>query len=310
MSSGEKVRKQSSMKILILGSNGFIGSHLKDRALKSGDEVRSVDVSGAGENHFVIDPISVDLEKLKPILSNQPNVCVFAAGSSSVQGSFENSDRDFFSNVTCAKMWLSALQEYSKSTKFLYLSSAAVYGNPVQLPITENSQTTPISPYGHHKLDAEKLLFELNKNCGVPTLSARIFSAYGPGLRRQLFWDMSQKIALEGKLQLSGSGNETRDFIYIDDLVDALFLLIKKQSFDGGVVNVASGKSHSISMVAGLFVESFRPSAQIIFTGSHRVGDPISWDVSISKLQKLGYCASVAIDKGIKNYIRWLEEKG
>jgi dTDP-glucose 4,6-dehydratase/UDP-glucose 4-epimerase len=101
-------------------------------------------------------------------------------------------------------------------------------------------KNAPISPYGYHKLAAENLCKEFNDIYNIQTLIVRIFSAYGPGLKKLLFWDLHQKSLSSDKVELFGTGEETRDFIFIDDLVKALELVMVNSLYENDIINIES----------------------------------------------------------------------
>ncbi|HAT66578.1 MAG TPA: dTDP-glucose 4,6-dehydratase, partial [Flavobacteriaceae bacterium] len=143
-------------------------------------------------------------------------------------------------------------------------------------------------------------------NYGIPTCSLRIFSAYGPGLQKQLFWDLYQKSIKDSTIKLYGTGAESRDFIYISDLVQAIELAIEKALFKSDTINVANGKEVTIAQVAETFFTN-TPS-EFIFGGEERKGDPSNWVADISQLKTMGYKTKVSLEEGIKNYWQWLKE--
>lgn len=157
-------------------------------------------------------------------------------------------------------------------------------------------------------MTAERICDEFTRFWGIKTCCIRIFSAYGPGLKKQLLWDISQKLKSDGPLMLFGTGKETRDFIHIDDLVRLIDTVIRNAAFDADVINAASGVETAISRVAETMVELISPNREIVFSNSVRKGDPLNWVADISKVSAFGYSAEVDIVSGIKSYVAWLEE--
>jgi dTDP-glucose 4,6-dehydratase/UDP-glucose 4-epimerase len=205
---------------------------------------------------------------------------------------------------------LDAIRQTQPSCKFINLSSAAVYGNPCRLPINEEAVCVPMSPYGSHKLMSEMICKEFSIQFGLHTCSLRIFSAYGEGLAKQLFWDVAKKADAQSSIQLYGTGNESRDFIYILDLVEAIYCVIENASFDGTAINIANGIELSIQDVVAEFLSNFNENKNVVFGGQVREGDPNNWKADISKLVGLGYVSKFSLREGLKNYYNWLLIKG
>ncbi len=228
----------------------------------------------------------------------------------SVQFSMENLIEDFNYNAVNTFQILDCIRKNSPASKFINLSSAAVYGNPKVIPIMEDTPLNPISPYGFHKEFAERICNEFSQLFGIKCLSLRIFSVYGPGLKKQILWDINKKIqeSKESRIELFGSGEESRDFIYVDDLVNAIQLIANKGDFKGEVYNVANGQEITIKEVATLFVNEINPNIKLNFIGKTRVGDPVNWQADIAKLKMLGYQPQISIHQGLKNYARWLKK--
>ena len=294
------------MKILIIGSEGFIGSHCVDYFHSKGFEVFQADVNESVENNFYkIERQNSDFSA--PFKEHQFDVCINASGSAHVGFSFENPSKDFELNVVNVQKILVAIRDYNPDCKFINFSSAAVYGNPQTLPISENSSCKPLSPYGFHKLQSELLLTEYHNFFGLHTCSLRVFSAYGPRLKKQLFWDLYQKTLQNDVVSLFGTGNETRDFIYIDDLLQIIDLVINHSSFNGAIYNVASQVETSIAEAAQLFVKAFSPERKIVFNGELKIGDPHNWIADMKMLKEYGYKPQFNLHLGIKQYTQWLK---
>jgi len=140
---------------------------------------------------------------------------------------------------------------------------------------------------------------------GLETTSLRVFSAYGPGLRKQLFWDLLCKAQENEEIELFGTGHETRDFIYIDDLVRAIELIIRTARWEHPSINVATGQETEIEDVARAFCREFPEPRQYRFTDHARKGDPNRWVADIDLLRNLGFEPRVSVEEGIRKYIRW-----
>ena len=235
----------------------------------------------------------------------QPDACVHCAGRASVGLSIEDPAADFRGNTLLTFELLDALRRSAPKCRFLLLSSAAVYGNPQSLPIREDQPLAPLSPYGFHKRQAELLVQEFADVYGQPGLSARIFSAYGPGLRRQVIWDICERILTTGTLTLGGTGGETRDFIHAADIAAALAVLSERAPARGEVYNVATGRETSISELAALIGASLRQKVAATFDGRSRPGDPRNWRADISKLKALGFEPALSLEDGLAQFAQW-----
>lgn len=293
------------MKILIIGVNGFIGSQSFSYFKSKGHKVFGCATRGIPSKRlFIVDKFNADFDSI--IKEHKFDVCVNAAGSSGVSFSIQEPEKDYELNVGIVRKLLIAIKEHSPKTKFIHLSSAAVYGNPKSLPIKESAPTNPISPYGHHKLQAEEICAEFHKEYAIQTISLRIFSVYGPGLRKQLFWDIYQKSILSNKLELYGTGKETRDYIFIEDLLSAIGLIIEKSEFKNDVINVANGIEVTIKEAAHILIKELGSGNKISFNGENRKGDPLNWRADNSKLKELGYKPTRDIESGLSQLAKWI----
>ncbi len=296
------------MKILIIGSKGFIGSHCVDYFNKE-HEVWQCDVvtDYNAKKYFLLDPSNSNYEAI--FKEEEFDVCINCSGAASVPDSLLHPQRDFILNVYNVFLQLDALRKYNAKCKYINLSSAAVYGNPKKLPITEKSKLQPISPYGIHKKMSEEICMEFYTQYHIKTCSLRIFSAFGPRLKKQLFWDLYKKHIEQQEIILFGTGEESRDFIYITDLVYAIDCVIKKGDFTGRAINIANGKEQRIKNVADTFYTLLQSDHSPQFVGTNREGDPINWVADISALLNLGYSQEVNLEVGLSKYIKWRKEQ-
>lgn len=300
-------------KILITGSNGFIGSFLVDYFLTHGfqvfgiDRPASVPKIGRVDNYifFPLDlPDPLLAEKLKEF---SPDIIIHTAGNSSVPNSVVNPLGDFNGSVLVYFHLLEAVRKTIPNCKVISLSSAAVYGNPVKLPIDELSPAQPISPYGYHKLLCEQVSKEYFHLFNLKVCSARIFSAYGPGLKRQIVWDILEKARRNETILLGGTGKETRDFIFISDIAIALDLIRDKGLFESEVYNIASGQETTIQLLAELVLNSARLPKKVEFSGLQRAGDPLYWRADTKKICSLGFSPEINIAEGVQKFVDWVE---
>lgn len=298
------------MKIIIIGSKGFIGSHLSTYLTEKGNIVYGADVVVDYPNteaYFLIDASNSDYKEI--FQQYDFDLCINCSGAASVPESLKNPGRDYFLNTVNVFRILEALRESQDSCKFINLSSAAVYGNPVSLPIEESATLDPLSPYGIHKLMAEQICDEYYRLYGIPTCSLRLFSVYGIGLQKQLFWDLYKKARSGKAVNLFGSGKESRDFIYIADLVKAIELISYKADFKADTINVANGIEIRIEDAVSVFFSFFEDEVEYSFTGEIREGDPVNWRADLSQLKGMGYNPSYELSVGLKEYFEWINNK-
>jgi UDP-glucose 4-epimerase len=295
------------MNYLIIGSKGFIGSHLKTHLTNNGNEVWGADVVidyVDSEKYFLIDVSNSDYNSI--FEKTEFDVCINCSGAASVPDSVLHPLRDYYLNTVNVFKLLDAIRTHQPGCKFINLSSAAVYGNPIVLPIEENANATPVSPYGLHKYQSEQICSEFYHYFNIKTCSLRIFSAYGEGLQKQLFWDLYKKAKTGLPFKLFGTGNESRDFIYINDIVNAIELVSQSRYFKADVINLANGNEIFIKEAVATFFRFFKTSIDFSFSGEERKGDPINWVADISKLKSLGYKTTFNLETGLCQYYKWI----
>lgn len=296
------------MKFLIIGSKGFIGSNLASYLADRNYRVICCDVvtDYGDENYFQLDLTDPEYKEILNLMDY--DVCVNCSGAAQVADSFIHNHRDFKLNSSNVYKILDSIKELQPACRFINLSSAAVYGNPSNIPVSENHSLNPISPYGEHKLIAEMILSEFERYYKLDCISLRIFSAYGSGLKKQLFWDLHQKMSKNDvSIDLFGTGQETRDFINVYDLCSAIEIVAKSEN-QSQVINVANGEQLSIGQVASVFAEAMNWQGEINFLGTSKKGDPKYWEADISKLKALGYKQSISLQDGLESYCAWVRQ--
>lgn len=300
--------------MVITGVNGFIGRSAKEYFEKEYD-ITGIDLAAkyggeAGSLSYYQCNMSQEAAELASIFTSvQPDVVLHCAGSANVGASVVNPMADLDGNLHSLYQLLLALQSIEKRPEIIFFSSAGIYGNPKELPIGEGAKAQPVSPYGLHKYMAEQLCSYYNCIHGYHIRSVRIFSAYGSGLRKQLLWDIYQKYRSTGSIRLFGTGEETRDFIHISDILRAIKLIL---AYDGPeeVFNVANGEEVSIRELAEIYAEMLGESGAIVtFNGETKPGDPKNWKADISLLKKIGYEKKMKLEDGIADYVSWVEQQ-
>jgi len=294
------------MKILVTGAGGFLGGALCRALAGEGHDVLGLDVAippvGIGYRQAQCDLLTVDLTEI--LQEEAPYWVIHCAGNANVGLSVQDPFMDLNSSYVLLHRLLYAVKAVREETKVLFLSSAAVYGNPERLPIAEGDRRHPVSPYGLHKAACEDLCGYFTRIEGIDCRVMRIFSAYGAGLRKQILWDLCTKIEKPGKIALFGTGAETRDFIHVDDVVRAAGLIMFKG--ESGIYNVANGAEVRIDAVVKALLRVADISEQrLSFSGEQKPGDPLNWRADTSRLNALGYVQSVPLDVGIKGYFEW-----
>jgi UDP-glucose 4-epimerase len=214
--------------------------------------------------------------------------------------------------VDTTALLLEWVRQSSIGVKVVGVSSAAVYGSQYSGHILESENLTPLSPYGFHKLMLETLFESYSNTFGLDLAVVRLFSVYGPGLKKQLIWDLCNKIAScnGNQIHLHGKGTEFRDWLYISDAVCLLNSVADCSSGNEKmiVVNGGSGIGITISDIAHSLVDAWGGDYKITFSGESRQGDPVSLIADVSLAKKIGFEAQVDISDGLTNVVRWYKE--
>jgi UDP-glucose 4-epimerase len=196
---------------------------------------------------------------------------------------------DYQASVGTWAALLEGVRRSSVRPLVFFPSSAAVYGNPVALPVAEDAPLQPVSPYGWHKLMAETLARSYADTFGIRIVIARLFSVLGGLQRKLLAYELFERLLREdGALKLLGTGRETRDFLDADDLGEAILdLATLPAAASPLIVNVASGAETSTLELARQIVRVCAPGREVTCCGLPRPGDPLRWRADVSRLRSL-----------------------
>jgi len=296
---------------IVAGANGAIGRHLVAELRAAGHQVGGLGHGpNAWEGETPIDfwaPGEIDSASLELITRRlgPADILVNAAGGASVPRSFSAPEADFRRTVSSTVRLLEWLRSASPATRFVCLSSAAVYGTGHAEPIPEDAAPQPVSPYGFHKLMAEQATRSWARNFGVRAVIVRLFSVYGPGLRKQLVYELLQKLAVgPPRLDLAGTGEEARDWLWIADAARLLTETAAVASEAVPVVNGCTGIGRSVADVAALMVRGFGRDTEVRFDGAPRTGDPPRLVGSVARLREIGFRPRVGLEEGLDRLVR------
>jgi UDP-glucose 4-epimerase len=301
--------------ILITGVSGFIGSHAAAAARATGWRTLGLDMVAPPERTRALLDSFHTARLGEDALTNwlavsPPDYCFHCAGVASVPQSFAAPAEDFESGPRATFHLLEQLRRHAPQCRTVFLSSAAVYGNPERLPVDENQSIAPLSPYGWHKWLSEQVCRQAAQLFQTRVAVARIFSAYGPGLRKQVVWDLCEKFAAGGPVTLQGNGAESRDFIHVSDIIAGLFTIAEKGDMNCGLYNLSAGVETPISVLAQTVRAGLELDGQAFgFSGTLPQGTPSRWRADITKLSELGFAPSVTLTDGIASVIRWRREQ-
>jgi UDP-glucose 4-epimerase len=294
-------------KLLVLGSEGFIGKHLVICALKQGFSVTGLDLMDKQPSGYKYEKLSLLSADLDVFLNNNHfDLIVNCAGSGSVGFSFLQPLTDFDFNVRSVIIVLDAIRRHMPKARYIHLSSAAIYGNPIILPVAEASATQPISPYGFHKLMSENVCREYSILFGMSIAVVRPFSVYGPGLEKQLIWDVYQKALLNNEVELWGTGHETRDFLFVEDVAKAIMMVAESDQTTFNLFNIGSGTAVTIKTVVEELFCALSWERTLIFNQQLREGDPRFWQADVNNLAAIGFKPSISLQQGLEFTASWL----
>ncbi len=308
------------MKALVTGVAGFVGSTLAKRLVTDGHDVIGIDamtdyyevdikranVSSIGHDRFEL--VEGDLNELDLVSLLQGVDWVFhQAGQPGVRKSWGDDFAVYTrANVDATQRLLEAVRQIGTVKRFVYASSSSVYGEAERYPTQETDRPQPMSPYGVTKLSAEHLCCLYADNFGVPTVSLRYFTVYGPGQRTDMAFTRFTRAAVLGeKIQIYGTGEQIRDFTYVDDVVDANVRAAQIDSPAGSVFNVAGGSNTSVNEVLDLLGELSGTSLDVDYV-EKIAGDVYRTGGNTDRIRDaLGWSAQVGLREGLEQQLRW-----
>jgi len=309
-----------SDRILITGAAGFIGSHLAGRLLDAGHSVTGIDcftdyydirikqanIESLLSNdrfRFVGESInSVDLEGLLDGVA----VVYHQAAQAGVRASWgEQFDTYIDSNIRATQRLCEAAKGRG-IRRFIYASSSSVYGETAQLPMGESHTTRPVSPYGVTKLDAENLCLLYGRNHALPVVCLRYFTVYGPRQRPDMAFHRFIRSALtSAPIDIYGTGEQTRDFTFIDDIISANLAAMDYQGSEQ-VFNIGGGSRVSVNRVLDIIGSLTKKELDVRYQDRQH-GDVTHTyaDITLAAAE-LGYQPQVELEDGISREVDWV----
>ena len=308
------------MKALVTGVAGFIGSTLAARLLDEGADVVGIDcftdyyprpvkernlVPLAGQPRFRFVETSIQDADLGALLGDRTHVFHLAAQA----GVRKSWGRDFAvyttNNIEATQQLLEACVG-RRLERLVYASSSSVYGDNVSIPMREDALPQPVSPYGVSKLAAEQLCYLYHVNYGVPVVSLRYFTVYGPRQRPDMgFHRFLRAAALGEPITVYGDGEQTRDFTYVDDIVRAnLAAAVRGRA--GGVYNIGGGSRVSVNQVLEMVGRISGRPPRIVVDPAQK-GDMRHTYADTSRARaELDFTPRVGLEEGLAAEYAWL----
>jgi UDP-glucose 4-epimerase len=285
---------------MVAGARGAIGRHVVAQLRAAGWRVAGLghgpdDWAGDGAPHvWQAGDVSPDrLQALADRLDGQADLLINLAGGSAVGPSVRDPAGDFHRTVTTSVHILDFIRIRSPDTRLVAVSSIAVYGDRHVGPIAEDAELGPISPYGFWA-----------RTFGVQAVIVRPSSVYGPGLRKQMVFDLCLRLAKAGdEVRLWGAGTEARDWLAIQDVARLLIDIAAFASPQAPVYNACTGEARTVAEVARLLCDAWGGQARISFDGVVRAGDPLQLVGSAERLATTGFRPRIALEDGLKQTV-------
>jgi nucleoside-diphosphate-sugar epimerase len=313
------------MTFVVTGAAGFIGSHLTDALLAAGHEVVGID---SFEDYY---PRSLKEANLRAAQQHarfrlmQENLlalgadgrladlldeaeCVYhLAAQAGVRASWGSTFSTYTDNNILATQRLLEAAMAAGRPPIVYASSSSVYGDSAELPLQEDAACHPISPYGVTKLAGEHLCGLYTANFGLPTVSLRFFTVYGPRQRPDMAFHRFMRALLRGEpIVVYGDGAQTRDFTYVGDIVQAL--LAAPQAPGGSVMNVGGGARVPLTEAIAMIERAMEMPATVEKRGSE-AGDVRDTSADLTRAQALlGYAPRTAPAEGLAREAAWIRQ--
>lgn len=297
------------MRFLITGAAGFLGSALANRLVKEDHTVRGLDDLSTGDPsvlspdvHFTRGDVN-DRPKLWTIL--QEVDCVYHLAARVLVPESVLYPREYNQvNVGGTVSLMEAMRDVGVR-RVVFISSGAVYGNQSNQPVSEAAQPNPRSPYAVSKLAAEYYVKTIGALWGIETVCLRVFNAYGPGqhlppVHAPVLLTFLRQALQNATLVVHGEGAQTRDYVYVDDAVNAMIAASTAPGVDGQTINVGSGQETSVRELVRLVIAVTGANPEVVYNPRSDGGPSrLCADLSLAA-EKLNYQPAIQLEKGIR----------
>ena len=308
------------MKLLITGGLGFVGSHLVDLLVKKNHKIKILTKTLSKKKNIKKSSKKIQIEKIdltnfqqlgKIIEKFKPDVIIHLAGNASHSKSFENPLKDIDSNAKTTLFMLEKIRKLNTQCKFILGSTFIVIGKPKKLPVNENTPCNPTTIYGTNRLSSEYFCKIYHEVYGLHTNIFRITNSYGP--REQIIPKKNAvnfliyKSFKKEEISIYNQGKFFRDFIYIDDVISGINIILKKGK-SGELYWISSGKKTWFYEFGDILEKTtgckVKYSETPVYTKKVDVGNFV---VSNSKLRKLGWSPKISVDVGVKKTLKFFQ---
>lgn len=309
------------MRCLVTGAAGFIGSHISEALIDRGHEVVGIDCftdyyaraikesnlsALRNSPRFTMVEANLLEHDLDHLLKGV-EVIYHEAAQAGVRASWGQSFRIYTENNIRATQRLLEAARSIPLKRFVYASSSSIYGDAVELPVTETALPQPVSPYGVSKLAAEHLCHLYRVNYGVPTVALRYFTVYGPRQRPDMgFHKFIRALLSDEEIVIYGDGNQTRDFTFVSDAV-AANLACMEAEVAGRVFNIGGGSRVSVNYVLDVLQRLSGRKARVRYIEDQK-GDVRDTHADTSRARDaLDFRPAVTTEEGLRAELEWLQ---
>jgi len=308
------------LKLLITGGLGFVGSHLVDSLVKKNHKIMILTKTLSKKKNIKKSAKKIQIEKIdltnfqqlgKIIEKFKPDVIIHLAGNASHSKSFENPLKDIDSNAKTTLFMLEKIRKLNTQCKFILGSTFIVIGKPKKLPVNENTPCNPTTIYGTNRLSSEYFCKIYHEVYGLHTNIFRITNSYGP--REQIIPKKNAvnfliyKSFKKEEISIYNQGKFFRDFIYIDDVISGINIILKKGK-SGELYWISSGKRTWFYEFGDILEKTtgckVKYSETPVYTKKVDVGNFVA---SNSKLRKLGWSPKISVDVGVKKTLKFFQ---
>jgi len=309
------------MRVLVTGVAGFVGSSLATELLRRGHRVVGIDsltdyydpslkhgnLRTLHCDNFEFHHNDLNTMDLSPILADV-DVVFHQAGQPGVRKSWGSEFQSYVeANVQATQRLLESAIQAPSLKRFVYASSSSVYGESETYPTTEETRPRPMSPYGVTKLAAEHLCTLYGRSFGVPTVSLRYFTVYGPRQRPDMAFARFVRASITGEpVSVYGDGSQIRDFTFISDVVQANILAAERTSSPGTVLNISGGSQISVNEALSILADLRGEPLNVTYTAS-LAGD-VRRTSGENRLAKeiLDWSPRVPVSSGLALHREWM----